>query len=85
VAIKHFNIYLLSGKKYKYKGKAKMHVKMAIIDNKYLVIGSANYSYSAFFKNYEYIQITQNKDLINKFNKFFTYLKKASRPYRLSR
>jgi len=83
--IRHFNIHLLSGKRYKDNNKAKMHVKLAIIDNKYLVTGSANYSYSAFFKNYEYIDITQNKELINKFNKFFNYLKRASKPYRLSR
>jgi len=83
--IRHFNVHLLSGKKYKNRGKAKMHVKLAIIDNKYLVTGSANYSYSAFFKNYEYMEITQNKLLISKFNNFFNYLRRASKPYRLSR
>ncbi|WP_236617337.1 MULTISPECIES: phospholipase D-like domain-containing protein [unclassified Lebetimonas] len=84
-AIKKFNIYLLSGKNYKNGNKAKMHVKMSIIDNKYLIIGSANYSYSAFFKNYEYILITQDKNLINKFNKYFYMLKQNAKPYRLSR
>jgi phosphatidylserine/phosphatidylglycerophosphate/cardiolipin synthase-like enzyme len=83
-AIKNFNIYLLSGKKYKNKEKAKMHVKMSIVDNKYLIIGSANYSYSAFFKNYEYILITEDKKLIKKFNKFFYKLKHLAKPYRLS-
>jgi phosphatidylserine/phosphatidylglycerophosphate/cardiolipin synthase-like enzyme len=84
-AIRHFNIYLLNGKPYKNGEKAKMHVKMAIIDNKYLIIGSANYSYSAFFKNYEYILITKNKKLIQKFNNFFNKLKTLSKPYRLTR
>jgi phosphatidylserine/phosphatidylglycerophosphate/cardiolipin synthase-like enzyme len=84
-AIRNFNIYLLSGKPYKDGNKAKMHVKMSIVDNKYLIIGSANYSYSAFFKNYEYILISQDKELIHKFNKFFYKLKHLSKPYRLSR
>jgi phosphatidylserine/phosphatidylglycerophosphate/cardiolipin synthase-like enzyme len=83
-AIKNFNIYLLSGKHYKNGKKAKMHVKMTIVDDKYLIIGSANYSYSAFFKNYEYILITQNKNLIQKFNNFFYKLKFNAIPYRLS-
>ena len=84
-AIKNIKIFLLSGKKYKNNKKAKMHVKMAIVDNKYLIIGSANYSYSAFFKNYEYILIDKDKELINKFNKFFLKLKEISTPYKLSR
>jgi len=83
-AIKNFNIYLLSGKKLKDNQKGKMHVKMAIIDNKYLIIGSANYSYSAFFKNYEYILISEDKSLIKKFNNFFYKLKTLSTPYRLN-
>lgn len=83
--LKNFNIYLLSGKKYKNNEKAKMHVKLSIIDNKYLITGSANYSYSAFYKNYEYILIHKDKNLIYKFNIFFNHLKIASTNYRLSR
>jgi len=83
--LKNFNIYLLSGKKYKNNEKAKMHVKLSIIDNKYLVTGSANYSYSAFYKNYEYILIHKDKKLIAKFNDFFDNLKDLSTIYRLSR
>jgi len=84
-ALKNINIYLLSGKKYKNNETAKMHVKLSIIDNKYLITGSANYSYSAFYKNYEYIFIHKDKNLITKFNKFFNYLKTHSTIYRLSR
>jgi phosphatidylserine/phosphatidylglycerophosphate/cardiolipin synthase-like enzyme len=83
--IKNFNILLLTGKNYKNGDKAKMHVKMSIVDDKYLITGSANYTYSAFFKNYEYILISQNKELIKKFNNFFYYLKEKSTPYRLSK
>ena len=82
--IKNINIFLLHGKAYKKKGYGKLHAKIAIIDNKYLITGSANYTYSAFFKNYEYIIIHQNKNLITEFNKFFYELKQKAIPYRLS-
>jgi phosphatidylserine/phosphatidylglycerophosphate/cardiolipin synthase-like enzyme len=59
-----------------------MHAKVSIIDNKHLVIGSANYSYSAFYKNYEYIIF--EKRWIKEFEGFFNYLKENSTPYRLS-
>jgi len=83
--LKNFDIYLLSGKKYKTNKKAKMHVKLSIIDNNYLITGSANYSYSAFYKNYEYILIHKDKGLISKFDNFFNHLKTLSTTYRLSR
>ena len=83
--IKNINIYLLSGKSYKNGDKAKMHVKMSIIDNKFLVIGSANYSYSAFYKNYEYLIIDKDKYLIKKFDTFFNEILKKSTPFRFSR
>ncbi|WP_457561863.1 phospholipase D-like domain-containing protein [Caminibacter pacificus] len=84
-AIKNIKVLLLSGKRYKNGDRAKMHVKMSIIDDKYLVIGSANYSYSAFFKNYEYVLIEKDKTLISEFENFFKKLKVISTPYRLSR
>lgn len=82
--IKNIKIKLLSGKSYKNGDKAKMHVKLTIIDNKYLIIGSANYSYSAFYKNYEYVVIEKDKELIGAFNTFFEKLKHISTSYRLS-
>ena len=83
--IKNIQIRLLSGKRYKNGDRAKMHVKLSIIDNKFLVTGSANYSYSAFYKNYEYILIDTDKDLIKKFNNFYYMIYPLSTPYRLSR
>jgi len=83
--IKNINVYLLHGKSYKHKGYGKLHAKVAIIDNHLLVTGSANYTYSAFFKNYEYIIFHKDKNLIKKFNNFFNYLKSKATPYRLSR
>ena len=84
-AIKNFHIYLLSGKRYRDKKKAKMHVKLSIVDNKYVITGSANYSYSAFYKNYEYIMINNKRYLVKEFDSFFKYLKILSTNYRLSR
>ena len=83
-AVKNINVFLLHGKAYKKSGYGKLHAKIAIIDNKYLITGSANYTYSAFFKNYEYIIIHENRDLIKKFNNFFYELKQKATPYRLS-
>jgi len=83
--LRNFHIYLLSGKKYKDGQKAKMHVKLSIIDDKYIVTGSANYSYSAFYKNYEYIIIDTDKYLIKEFDSFFHHLKILATSYRLSR
>ncbi len=83
--IRNINIHLLNGKSFKNGKFGKLHAKVAIIDNEYLITGSANYTYSAFFKNYEYIIIHTDKNLINKFDKFFYYLNSISKPYRLSR
>jgi len=83
--LRNFKIYLLSGKKYKNGQSAKMHVKLAIIDDRYLITGSANYSYSAFYKNYEYILIHKDRFLIKNFEAFFNHLRLLSTNYRLSR
>ena len=83
--IKNINILLLSGKNYKNStNKGKLHAKISIIDNKILITGSANYTYSAFYKNYEYILIHKDKKLLRKFNNFFKKLYQLSTPYRLS-
>jgi len=80
--IKNIKVKLLSGKAYKDGDRAKMHVKMSIIDDKYLIIGSANYSYSAFFKNYEYILIEKDKSSIEAFKNFFNLLLPLSIPFK---
>ena len=84
-AIRNINIYLLHGYPYKSKGYGKLHAKASIIDNKILITGSANYTYSAFYKNYEYVIFQKDINLIKKFNDFFNKLKLKARPYRLSR
>ena len=85
-AIKNIKIYLLSGNRYSHsKERGKLHAKVSIIDDKVLVTGSANYTYSAFYKNYEYIILHYDKHLIRKFDLFFKILKEKATPYRLSR
>lgn len=58
---------LLSGrasKNQKYKGL--MHQKMAIIDRSVLILGSANWSKSAFENNYETLMLTSSPQSIEK-------------------
>jgi len=83
-AIKNINVRLLNGLSFR-KGAGKLHAKVAIIDDNYLITGSANYTYSAFYKNYEYIIIHKDFSIIKKFNHFFKRLYLISRPYRLNR
>lgn len=49
-----------------------MHNKLAIIDNKVMIMGSANWTKSAFELNYESMIISENKDYINKANAYFS-------------
>lgn len=68
--LRNIEVCRLSGnfsKNGKYVGK--MHSKIALIDGKFLVIGSANWSKSAFENNYETLLITQNGDFIQKSQK----------------
>lgn len=58
-----------------------MHLKMAIIDNKYLVLGSANWSKSAFETNYENLMILQNESFINKARDAFEKMYKDCKKY----
>lgn len=65
--LKNIETCLLEGKpssNQKYRGL--MHMKMAISDNKYLIIGSANWSKSAFETNYETLIILEDKTLIQR-------------------
>lgn len=43
-----------------------MHQKMAIIDEKTLIIGSANWSKNAFENNFETLLVSHNQDLVKK-------------------
>jgi phosphatidylserine/phosphatidylglycerophosphate/cardiolipin synthase-like enzyme len=76
---KNIKTYRLKGKlskNRKYSGI--MHMKVAIIDNKYTISGSANWSNSAFSINYEVLSIRKNYAIAKKFNKYFQELKKRA-------
>jgi len=55
----------------------KMHMKTAVIDNKYLIIGSMNWTSSAQYHNDENTLIIQNSALSEKFEKHFNMLWKS--------
>lgn len=79
---KNITVYQLKGKPSKrsrYDGI--MHMKTAVIDNKVIIFGSANWSYSAFSKNYELLYVTKNYALAKKFLKFFDTMKQQSKLY----
>ena len=80
---KNISVYHLEGIKAtsgKYNGK--MHSKMAIIDDKYLFIGSANWSFSAFDSNYETLFLSDNFETVNRALKGFnSYIKEAKEVY----
>ncbi|WP_104721833.1 phospholipase D-like domain-containing protein [Helicobacter mesocricetorum] len=80
--LKNIQTCLLEGKpssNNKYKGL--MHMKMAISDNKALVIGSANWSKSAFETNYETLFISKDKALIRKSQQIFEEMFKECKKY----
>ncbi len=54
--------------------KNKMHVKLMIIDDKVAIVGSHNYSMSAFTTNFEVSLIAQNEETIKRLKIFFTNL-----------
>ncbi len=65
--LKNIETCLLEGKRsYNNKFYGLMHMKMAISDENSLILGSANWSKSAFETNYETLLITQDKDSIAK-------------------
>ncbi len=55
--------------------KRKQHIKLAIIDNKYAIFGSANWKKESFGENYEILNITDEKKKVNRFIEIFKELK----------
>ena len=60
------------------KTKRKQHIKLAIIDDKFLIFGSANWKKESFGENYEIINITDDKEKIKKFRKIFETIKEEN-------
>ncbi|BAF70606.1 phospholipase D-like domain-containing protein [Nitratiruptor sp. SB155-2] len=79
---KNIDVYTIKGKynkKRDYFGK--MHMKLAIIDQKWLIFGSANWSYSAFSKNYEMLYFVKDYALAKKAKKMFERVLRKAKPY----
>jgi len=70
--LRNIQVHLKQGKKRKYKGI--MHIKMFIVDDRVVSFGSANYTYSAFYKNYEILYINDDWTFTRKFIKIFDKL-----------
>jgi len=78
----NIDIYLIDGKRFKNRDYfGKMHMKLAIIDNKRLLFGSANWSYSAFGKNYELLYIIESYPMAKKAENYFEQMVKKAEKY----
>ena len=79
---KNIAIRLLKGK-YVKRGEyyGKMHMKLAIFDNKKVAFGSANWSNAAFKSNYELIYFLKDYKQAKKAQKYFNRLFMQAIPY----
>ena len=59
-----------------------MHIKGAVFDHRRIVFGSANWTYSAFGKNYEMLYVADDYALAKKFEKAFARYRRESTPFR---
>ncbi len=79
---KNIKTYVVLGKPFKKKDSyGKMHMKLMIIDNKRVILGSANYSYSAFGKNYEILYIKDDYKIAKKCEKYFERIISKAQEY----
>ena len=79
---KHINVYTIRGisaKHGNYYGK--MHIKLAIIDSKRLIFGSANWSNSAFRRNYELIYFLEEYTKAKKAKRYFERMVRKAQEY----
>lgn len=56
----------------------KQHIKLAIIDQKFAIFGSANWKEESFKENYEIINITDDKDKVTRFVQIIEQIKKEN-------
>jgi phosphatidylserine/phosphatidylglycerophosphate/cardiolipin synthase-like enzyme len=77
VKLRNIEVHLLNGKgNGRYKGI--MHIKLLIVDKKIVAFGSANYTYSAFHKNYELLYIRNDWSFTRRFITIFEKLWNAN-------
>jgi len=58
-----------------------MHLKAALFDHRRVIFGSANWTYSAFGKNYEMLYVEDNYGRAKEFERYFKRLKKVAKPF----
>ena len=79
---RNIKVYTLQGKKIRrHEDFGKLHLKLAIIDRKRLVFGSANWSKSAFSYNYELIYFLQDIPKAKKATNYFERLLRSAKRY----
>jgi phosphatidylserine/phosphatidylglycerophosphate/cardiolipin synthase-like enzyme len=80
---KNIFVYKLKGKYIKQQDRfGIMHMKSAVFDHRHVIFGSANWTYSAFGKNYEMLYEDDDYAKAKKLEKNFEKMKKASIPFR---
>ncbi|WP_200762713.1 phospholipase D-like domain-containing protein [Nitrosophilus alvini] len=78
----NIDIYLINGKRFKNrKYFGKMHMKLAIIDNRRLIFGSANWSNSGFGKNYELLYIIDSYHMAKKAGNYYEQMIREAERY----
>jgi phosphatidylserine/phosphatidylglycerophosphate/cardiolipin synthase-like enzyme len=79
---RNIDLYLIKGKKIKNRERhGRMHLKIAIIDRRRLIFGSANWSHSAFRYNYELIYFLDDIPAAKKATKYFERILHDAEPY----
>jgi len=61
--------------------RALMHMKLMIVDNRYVITGSANWSHSAFGKNYELLCIVDDYATAKRLERAFERMVREAKPY----
>jgi len=80
---KNIFIYKLKGKYIKRQDRyGIMHMKSAVFDHRRVIFGSANWTYSAFGKNYEVLYVENDYAKAKQFEKYFEIMKQRSVPFR---
>ena len=79
--LKNIRVCTLRGKNKNGKYDGIMHNKLALIDNRLVILGSANWSKSAFEINYENVLVSSNLDYINGVKKYMNEMARYCRAF----
>ena len=79
--LKNVKVCTLKGKSKNGKYYGIMHNKLALIDNRLIILGSANWSKSAFEINYENLLISSNLNYVNGVKKYMNEMIRNCRDF----